>query len=96
MRYSRYVIMEIMSIRLRGLDVQKNAMGEIDNRSASNYLRVRANFLNHFNTSQLFESIKASGVLKAVKNNGVPAKDKGDTGPTVINEYCLEAISTAL
>jgi hypothetical protein len=32
-------------------------------------------------------------LLKAFKNSGVPAKDKGDTGPIVIKEYSLEAVS---
>jgi len=39
---------------------------------------------------------KSSGELNAVKNNGVPAKDSGETGPIVIKEYCLEAGSNAL
>ena len=38
----------------------------------------------------------SAGVLNAVRNKGVPAKDKGETGPTVIKAYCREAISKAL
>ena len=38
----------------------------------------------------------SSGVLNAVKNKGVPAKDKGETGPTVIKAYCREDASKAL
>jgi len=38
----------------------------------------------------------SSVILNAVKNRGVPAKDSGDTGPTVIKEYCLDATSNVL
>ena len=34
----------------------------------------------------LFCSRNSFAVLKALKNKGVPAKDSGETGPTVINE----------
>lgn len=44
----------------------------------------------------LFAFKKFSTLLYAVKNNGVPANERGDTGPTVINEYCRDAISKAL
>jgi hypothetical protein len=43
----------------------------------------------------LFASRKASTLLNALKNRGVPAKDRGLTGPIVINEYCLLATSNA-
>ena len=51
------------------------------------------NVKNYFN---LFAVKKSSGLLKAVKNNGVPENDKGETGPIVINEYCLLSISKVL
>ena len=37
-----------------------------------------------------------SVLLKALKNKGVPAKDSGETGPTVIKAYCLDSMSKAL
>jgi hypothetical protein len=33
--------------------------------------------------------------LKALKKSGVPAKERGETGPVVINEYSREAASKA-
>jgi len=47
-------------------------------------------------STNLFVLRNSSGVLNAVRNNGVPAKDKGETGPIVIKAYCLDAISKAL
>jgi hypothetical protein len=40
-------------------------------------------------------SVKSPTLLKALRNRGVPEKDNGDTGPTVINEYSLENTSKA-
>jgi len=39
-------------------------------------------------TNNLFVLRNSSGVLNAVRNKGVPAKDNGETGPIVIKEYC--------
>jgi hypothetical protein len=47
-------------------------------------------------STNLFVLRNSSGVLNAVRNKGVPAKDNGETGPIVIKEYCREAISKAL
>ena len=45
---------------------------------------------------KLFVFRNSSEVLKAVKKRGVPAKDRGETGPTVINAYCRDEMSKEL
>lgn len=35
----------------------------------------------------------SSALLKALKNNGVPANERGETGPMVINEYSRLSVS---
>lgn len=50
--------------------------------------------LDH-DSSSLLALRNSSTVFKALKNSGVPAKDSGLTGPMVINEYCLLAMSKA-
>ncbi len=44
---------------------------------------------------RLFVLRKASTVLKALRNNGLPEKDRGLTGPMVMKEYCRLFISNA-
>lgn len=60
---------------------------------------IRLSIYYFFQSSEsilmLFASRKASTVLNALKNKGVPAKDNGLTGPIVINEYCLLDMSNA-
>lgn len=49
-----------------------------------------------FVLSRLFASMNVCTSLKAVKNNGVSAKERGETGPMVINEYYRDPKSNAL
>ena len=43
----------------------------------------------------LFASKYASGVLNTLKNKGVLENDNGETGPVVMNEYCLLSLEKA-
>jgi hypothetical protein len=45
---------------------------------------------------RLFVLMKASTVLNTFRNRGVPANDRGLTGPMVIKLYCREAMSKEL
>jgi hypothetical protein len=39
--------------------------------------------------------MKASTVLKTLRKSGVPEKERGLTGPMVMNEYCRLFVSNA-
>jgi len=50
-------------------------------------------FDNYHYGCNRFALMNSSGVLKALKNRGVPANESGDTGPMVMNEYSRVAMS---
>ena len=60
------------------------------------YLWLLKSFINNIYYIKWFSRKKSFGVLKAVKKSGDPAKDRGDTGPTVINAYWREKTSKEL